>query len=361
MTFKVLILAGDGIGPEVTQHARAVLDIVGPKLGGLEILEGDFGGVAHDRHGDPLPEQTLELALNCDATLLGAVGGPAYDTLPLKKRPEAGLLRLRKEMGVFANLRPVVVYPELIDSSSLRPEIIANLDIVIVRELIGGIYFSKPRGITSAAGEREGFNTMRYSTSEIRRIAKVAFALATARPGKRVCSVDKANVLEVSRLWREVVTEVAEDYPGIELEHMYVDNAAMQLVREPRTFDVILAGNIFGDILSDLAAELVGSIGMLPSASVGERRGLYEPIHGSAPMLAGKDMANPCASILSVALMLESSLDAKEMAAQVRSAVRIVLARGLRTPDLCRAGESGVSCSQMGKAICRQLEQLLGG
>lgn len=358
MPHSILLLPGDGIGPEVSAQARKILELLGPHCGGIDLHEADFGGVACDRHGDPLPEATLEQALASDATLLGAVGGPNYDSLPTEQRPEKGLLRLRAGLKVYANLRPVRIYPELIESSSLRPEFIRKLDLVIVREFIGGLYFATPRGIDGIDEQRVGYNTMSYSVPEIRRITTIALKLAANRR-KVLCSVDKANVLEVSRLWRDVVTEMAAKEPDIEVSHLYVDNAAMQLVRQPEIFDVILTDNIFGDILSDLAAEMVGSIGMLPSAALGDKHGLYEPIHGSAPDIAAQDLANPCAAILSVAMMLESSLDQPQLATKVRDAVGAALAAGHRTQDLCRAGEKPLPCSEMGAAIHSELAGLL--
>jgi 3-isopropylmalate dehydrogenase len=353
---KIAILPGDGIGPEIVAEAVKVLARL--RRDGLAVswTEAPVGGAGVDSHGDPLPAASLQLARDSNAILLGAVGGPKYDTLPRDQRPERGLLRLRKELGLFANLRPAVVYPELAEASSLRPELVAGLDLLIVRELTGDIYFGQPRGVrTTDAGEREGYDTMRYSESEIRRIAHVAFRAAQRR-GRRLCSVDKANVLETSQLWREVVSAVAKDYPDVALSHMYVDNAAMQLVRQPKQFDVIVTGNMFGDILSDEASMLTGSIGMLPSASLDDGgKGLYEPIHGSAPDIAGQGVANPLATILSLAMMLRYSLGEPAWAERVERAVSAVLARGLRTADVAAAGEAAVATSAMGDAVVAAL------
>jgi len=302
---KIAVLAGDGIGPEIIAQAVKVLEVLRRDGLKLELEPAPYGGAGYDAHGDPLPEPTLKLAKQADAVLCGAVGGPQYDALPRAKRPEQGILRIRKELGLFANLRPAFLFEELASASSLKPELVAGLDILILRELTGDIYFGEPRGRrTNASGEREGYDTMLYSEPEIRRIAEVGFRAAMKR-GRKLCSVDKENVLETSRLWREVVTDVAKNYPQVELSHMYVDNAAMQLVRNPRQFDVIVTGNMFGDILSDEASMLTGSIGMLPSASLdANNKGLYEPAHGSAPDLAGKNIANPLATILSAAMLL---------------------------------------------------------
>ena len=351
MAASVLLLPGDGIGPEVVEQARRTLEAVADGLGGLAISEADFGGAAIDKHGDPLPEATLQAARQADAVLLGAVGLPRFDELPPAERPERGLLRLRQQLGVFANLRPARSRPALRASSPLREEVVADLDVLVVRELVGGIYFGQPRGFEGEGDERAGFNTMRYTAGEVRRIAQVAFVAAAGRRGK-VCSVDKANVLEVSSLWRETVAEVGGEHPQVELSHMYVDNAAMQLAAAPAQFDVIVTGNLFGDILSDLAAILAGSIGMLPSASLDAAgRGLYEPVHGSAPDLAGRDRANPCAAILSVAMMLRFSLGAEKAAAAIEAAVDRTLAAGLRTADIAAAGAEACSCRRMGEAV----------
>ncbi|GIX27357.1 MAG: 3-isopropylmalate dehydrogenase [Burkholderiales bacterium] len=353
---KIAILPGDGIGPEITAQAVKVLERLRRDGLPLEWAEAPIGGAGVDAEGNPLPASTLELARTADAILLGAVGAPKYDGLPREKRPEQGLLRIRKALELFANLRPARVYRELAAASALKPERVAGLDLLIVRELTGDIYFGEPKGIrVNAAGEREGFDTMVYREGEIRRIAHVAFQAARRR-GRRVCSVDKANVLETSRLWREVVSEIAREYPDVELSHMYVDNAAMQLVRDPRQFDVILTGNMFGDILSDEASMLTGSIGMLPSASLDARnKGLYEPIHGSAPDIAGRDIANPLASILSLAMLLRYSLGMEAAAVRVERAVAEVLARGVRTADIAEPGVAPVGTAAMGDAVVAAL------
>jgi len=351
MTKKIAVLPGDGIGPEIVAQAVKVLEVLKADGLDIEMEEGAIGGAGYDAAGDPLPEATLKLARNSDAVLLGAVGGPQYDKLDRPLRPERGLLRIRKELNLFANLRPALLYEELADSSSLKPEVVSGLDIMIVRELTGDVYFGEPRGIEVRNGERVGFNTMLYSESEVRRVARVAFDIAMKR-GKRLCSVEKANVLECSELWREVVLEVAKDYPEVELSHMYVDNAAMQLVKWPKQFDVIVTGNIFGDILSDQASMLSGSIGMLPSASLDENnKGMYEPIHGSAPDIAGQDKANPLATILSVAMMLRYTFGDEANAKRIEDAVKAVLAKGIRTVDIMTAGCTEVSCSGMGDAV----------
>jgi 3-isopropylmalate dehydrogenase len=353
---KIAVLPGDGIGSEIVAEAVKVLDVL--KRDGLkaELETAPIGGAGYDSAGDPLPEATLKLARDADAVLLGAVGGPKYDTLPRDKRPEQGLLRIRKALGVFANLRPAIVYPELAEASSLKPELVAGLDVMILRELTGDIYFGQPRGQrTLEDGQREGFDTMKYSESEIRRIGRMGFEIARRR-AKKLCSVDKANVLDTSILWRQVMEEVARDFPDVALSHMYVDNAAMQLVRAPRQFDVMVTGNMFGDILSDEASMLTGSIGMLPSASLDEHgKGLYEPIHGSAPDIAGKGVANPLATILSVAMLLRHSGGDEASAARIEAAVRAVLAQGLRTGDIARPGEPVVGTVQMGDAVVAAL------
>lgn len=354
---RVLLLPGDYIGREVLPEAEKVLVCVAEGLGvELSLDHGLIGGAAVDAEGEPLPEATLAKARAADAVLLGAVGGPAYDALPPAIRPERGLLQIRAALDLFANLRPAILYPQLAEASSLKPERVAGLDILIVRELTGGIYFGEPRGIRELDnGERQGFNTYVYSETEIRRIARVAFDLAAKRAA-RVCSVDKANVLEVSMLWREVVTELAAEYPDVALEHMYVDNAAMQLVRAPKQFDVLVTGNMFGDILSDAAAMLTGSIGMLPSASLNARgQGVYEPCHGSAPDIAGQGKANPLAAILSVAMLLRYSLDCAAGAAAIEAAVGRVLDAGLRTADIARPGARTVSTRAMGDAVVEAL------
>ncbi len=357
MSKKVLILPGDGIGPEITEQAVKVLKRLNDEGAiDIEMEEALVGGAAYDAEGSPLPESTMQLAREADAVLLGAVGGPQYDNLPRDKRPEKGLLGLRSGLGLFANLRPAMLYPQLAHASSLKPEVVSGLDILIVRELTGGIYFGQPRGIrTLENGEREGFNTYVYSESEIKRIAHVAFQAAQKR-NKKVTSIDKSNVLEVTELWKEVVTEVAKDYPDVTLEHMLVDNAAMQLVRWPKQFDVMLTGNMFGDILSDEASMLTGSIGMLPSASLNEEnKGMYEPSHGSAPDIAGQDIANPLATILSAAMMLRYSLGAEDQAVRIEQAVSKVLDQGLRTADIWTEGTQKVSCSAMGDAVVAAL------
>ena len=353
---KIAVLPGDGIGTEIVAQAVKVLRALAGDGLALEMEEAPVGGAAYDAAGDPLPAATLKLARDADAILFGAVGGWKYDNLPRAKRPEQALLGLRKELGLFANLRPAKVFPELVASSTLRPEVVSGMDILILRELTGDIYFGQPRGLrTLANGEREGFDTMRYSESEIRRIAHAGFRAALKR-SKKLCSVDKCNVLETSQLWREVVIETAKEYPGVELSHMYVDNAAMQLLRDPKQFDVIVTGNMFGDILSDEASMLTGSIGMLPSASLdANNKGMYEPIHGSAPDIAGKNLANPLATILSVAMMLRYSFNQDQAANRVEDAVTKVLARGLRTADIHSPGMEKVGTVQMGDAVVAAL------
>ena len=354
---KVLLLPGDGIGQEVTASAGRILEKI-VQLEGVEIelLEGLIGGAAIDSAGDPLPKETLELAKECDAVLLGGVGGPKWDDLPTDKKPEKGLLRIRQELDLFANLRPALLFPPLSSASSLKPELVENLDILILRELTGGIYFGEPRGVELRENERVGFNTLVYSEGEIERIARVGFELAEKRSGK-VCSVDKANVLEVSQLWREVVNDIAVAYPGVELSHMYVDNAAMQLVRQPKQFDVIVTGNMFGDILSDVAAMLTGSLGMLPSASLASNgSGLYEPVHGTAPDIAGQDLANPLATILSVAMMCKYSLDLPKAANSIETAVSAVLEAGYRTSDIFSdSAQTQVGCVEMSELVLERL------
>lgn len=354
---KVLVLPGDGIGPEIVAEAVKVIETL--KSGhGLDVTlsQGLVGGAALDSVGDPLPAETISLARGCDAILLGAVGGSKWESLDASMRPEKGLLRLRFDLGLFANLRPAILYPELEAASSLKPDVVAGLDILIVRELTGGIYFGEPRGVeVSENGERVGLNTLIYRESEIERIAHTAFSIALTRK-RRVCSVDKANVLESLQLWREVVDGISHDYPNVQLTHMYVDNAAMQLVRQPKQFDVIVTTNLFGDILSDLASMLSGSIGMLPSASIDEKsKGLYEPIHGSAPEIAGQNTANPLATILSVAMMLRYTLSEPQLAGRVEQAVRSVLGRGMRTPDIYSPGTRKVSTREMGDAVVAAL------
>jgi 3-isopropylmalate dehydrogenase len=349
---KIAVLPGDGIGPEVVAQAVRVLKEL--KLD-LQFETAPVGGAAYEAAGDPLPAATLKTAREADAVLFGAVGDARYDKLERAKRPEQAILGLRKALGLFANLRPARVHPELADASALKPEVVSGLDILIVRELTGDIYFGKPRGIRQVDGKREGFDTMHYSEPEIVRIARVAFEAARKR-NRRVCSVDKANVLETSQLWREVVTAEARSFPDVELTHMYVDNAAMQLVRNPKHFDVIVTGNLFGDILSDEASMLTGSIGMLPSASLDEKsRGLYEPIHGTAPDIAGKGMANPLATILSAAMMLRYSLGMAPAAERIEHAVTKVLKSGLRTPDIHTAGTRRVGTQEIGDAVVAAL------
>jgi 3-isopropylmalate dehydrogenase len=353
---RIAILPGDGIGPEIMAQAVKVLRRVLRRLAlPVEMQEAPVGGAGYAAAGDPLPAKTLALAKEADAVLFGAVGDPRYDTLERAKRPEQAILGLRKELGLFANLRPARVHPDLAAASALKSEVVAGLDILIVRELTGDIYFGEPKGIRQASGEREGYDTMRYRESEIRRIARVAFDAARKR-GKRLCSVDKANVLETSQLWREVVSAEAAKYPDVELTHMYVDNCAMQLVRNPKQFDVIVTGNLFGDILSDEASMLTGSIGMLPSASLDARgKGLYEPIHGSAPDIAGRGIANPLATILSAAMMLRYSLKQAQAAERIEAAVSRVLREGLRTADIDTVGAHKVGTEQMGDAVVANL------
>jgi 3-isopropylmalate dehydrogenase len=353
---KIAILAGDGIGKEIVAQAVKVLKALAAD--GLQVAfeEAPFGGAGFDAHGDPLPEPTLKLAQAADAVLCGAVGGPKYDALPRAQRPEQGILRIRKALGLFANLRPALLYPELVGASTLKPEVVSGLDIMIVRELTGDIYFGEPRGRgEKAAGVREGFDTMLYSEPEIRRIAEVGFQTAMKR-GRKLTSVDKENVLETSRFWRETVTEVGRNYPQVALSHMYVDNAAMQLVRAPKQFDVIVTGNMFGDILSDAASMLTGSIGMLPSAALdANRKGLFEPVHGSAPDIAGKNIANPLATILSVAMMLRYTFDQEQWAQRVEKAVKKVLSQGYRTADIFEPGTRKTGTAQMGDAVVAAL------
>lgn len=353
---KIAVLPGDGIGPEIVAQAAKVLDALRSDGLPVEIEYAHIGGAGYDAAGDPFPEETRVLVEASDAVLLGAVGGYQYDDLPRPMRPEQGLLRIRKCLNLFANLRPAMVYPELVNASSLKPDLVSGLDIMILRELTGDIYFGQPRGIrTLENGERQGFDTMHYSESEIRRVAHVGFKSAMKRSFK-LCSVDKANVLDTSMLWREIVTDVAQEYPEVVLLHMYVDNAAMQLVRAPKQFDVILTGNIFGDILSDEASMLTGSIGMLPSASLDENnKGLYEPCHGSAPDIAGQDIANPLATILSVAMMMRYTFAREDVAQRIEDAVRRVLQQGMRTGDIFEAGMQKVGCAAMGDAVVKAL------
>ena len=350
---KIAVLPGDGIGPEIIAQAMRALDVLKKEGLNMEFTEAPFGGAGYDAYGHPYPEFTQKVCRDADAVLLGAVGGPQYDKLDRPLRPETGgLLAARKDLGLFANLRPAVLYPELANASTLKPEVVAGLDIMIVRELTGDIYFGQPRGMrVNEDGEREGFNTMVYKESEVRRIAHVAFGIAMKR-AKKLCSVDKANVLETTEFWKEIVIDVAKEYPEVELSHMYVDNAAMQLIRNPKQFDVIVTGNIFGDILSDEASMLTGSIGMLASASLNEtKKGLYEPSHGSAPDIAGKNLANPIATVLSTAMMLRYTFDNEAAATRIENAVKKVLAAGYRTGDIYEAGTKKVSCSEMGDQL----------
>jgi 3-isopropylmalate dehydrogenase len=356
MTKKILVLPGDGIGPEIVAEAVKVLNRLIAQGLDVELEEGLVGGSAYDAKAHPLPEDTLAQARAADAILLGAVGGPQYESLDRPLRPEQGLLGLRAELKLFSNLRPAILYPQLAEASTLKPDVVSGLDIMIVRELTGGIYFGQPRGVrTLDNGEREGFNTLVYRESEIERIGRSAFEIARKR-SRRVCSVDKANVLEVTELWRQVMQRVGEDYPDVELSHMYVDNAAMQLVRAPKQFDVMVTTNMFGDILSDAAAMLTGSIGMLPSASLdASAKGMYEPIHGSAPDIAGQGTANPLATILSVAMMLRYSFAEARLADRIEAAVGTVLDQGLRTPDIASEGQSVVGTAEMGDAVVAAL------
>lgn len=360
MSKNIVVLPGDGIGTEIVEQAVRVLELVNEQHGlGIATQTFAFGGASYDQSGEPLTDETLAACRAADAILLGSIGGPQYDTAPRDKRPERGLLRLRSELGLFSNLRPAMLFPELADASSLKPELVAGLDLMILRELTGGIYFGDPRGIENRDGQKVGFNTMVYSEDEIRRIAVSGFDIAMQRD-KRLCSVDKANVLEVSELWREVVTEVSKEYPDVELSHMYVDNAAMQLVRAPKQFDVIVTSNLFGDILSDAAAMLTGSIGMLPSASLDlGGKGMYEPVHGSAPDIAGTGKANPLATILSVSMMLRYTLKEQAPANQIERAVATVIRDGIRCADIAGIDNTGnetvVSTMQMGDAVVAAL------
>jgi len=359
MTHKIAVLAGDGIGPEIVAEGLKLIECLQADFGfDAEIETAAIGGAGYDQFGDPLPGQTLALCRQVDAILFGAIGGPQYDGLERELRPEKGLLRLRSSLSLFSNLRPAMLYPQLADASSLKNELVAGLDMMIVRELTGGIYFGQPRGIRELEnGEREGFNTLVYAEHEIERIARSAFDIAMLR-NRKLCSVDKANVLEASELWREVVISVAPEYPEVELSHMYVDNASMQLVRAPKQFDVIVTSNMFGDILSDTAAMLTGSIGMLPSASLDATgKGMYEPIHGSAPDIVGKGLANPLATILSLAMMLRYSLRRPDLAGMIDTAVGNVLNQGFRTADIAD-GTRSVSTSEMGDAVVAALREL---
>jgi len=365
---NLLILAGDGIGPEVMRQVRRVIDWFAKKRAvAFDVSEGLVGGCSLDKHGVPLTDATMDQAMNADAVLLGAVGGPKWDSLPFEKKPERGLLRLRKDMELFANLRPALVFDALVDASTLKPDLVRGLDLMIVRELTGGVYFGSPRGIeTLPDGTRRGINTQVYTTPEIHRVARVAFELARKR-GRKLCSVEKANVMESGVLWREEVTKLhVAEYKDVELSHMYADNCAMQLVRYPKQFDVIVTDNLFGDLLSDCAAMLTGSLGMLPSASLGapdatgRRKALYEPVHGSAPDIAGKDLANPLATLLSLAMMLRYSFDLGADAELIEKAVQTVLKAGIRTGDIATPGSSKVSTTAMGDAVLRELDRLAG-
>ncbi len=349
---KILILPGDGIGKEIVAQALKVINLLNANHGmSMNLVEGVIGGSAYDETGSPLPKETIVTAKECDSILLGAVGGPQWESLERELRPERGLLGIRAELDLFSNIRPAILYPQLANASTLKNEVVSGLDLMIVRELVGGIYFGQPRGIKTKDGERFGVNSATYSESEIARIGHSAFQIAQKR-NKRLCSIDKANVLEVCELWREVMEEVSQNYPDVELSHMYVDNAAMQLVREPKQFDVMVTSNLFGDILSDCAAMLTGSIGMLPSASLNKNNyGMYEPIHGSAPDIAGKDIANPLATILSVSMMLRYSLNQAPLADKINSAVNVVLDQGYRTKDIAAVGDKIVGTEEMGDLI----------
>ncbi len=357
--YRIAVLPGDGIGPEIMREARKVLDVVSARSGVRFVMEeGLVGGAAYDRFGTPLPEDVLKMAVASDAVLLGAVGGPKWEPLDYSLRPERGLLGLRSGLGLYANLRPVIVFEDLIDASPLKPEVIRGIDIIIIRELLGDAYFGKPRGVHVENGQRVGINTMVYTEAEIRRIAKVGFDLARARR-KKLLSVDKANVLEMTELWRDVVTEMGRDYPDVQLQHMYVDNCAMQLIRNPGQFDVIVTTNMFGDILSDEASMLTGSLGMLPSASLGAKTAMYEPSHGSAPDIAGRNIANPLATILSVAMMLRHSFGMEGEAAAVENAVRAVLKDGFRTEDIREEGAKIVGTTKMGDLVAEKMGSLM--
>jgi len=354
---KILILPGDGIGKEIVAQALKVINLLNANHGmGMNLVEGVIGGSAYDETGSPLPKETIVAAKECDSILLGAVGGPQWESLERELRPEQGLLGIRAELDLFSNIRPAILYPQLANASTLKNEVVSGLDLMIVRELVGGIYFGQPRGIKTKDGERFGVNSATYSESEIARIGHSAFQIAQKR-NKRVCSIDKANVLEVCELWREVMEEVSKNYPDVELSHMYVDNAAMQLVREPKQFDVMVTSNLFGDILSDCAAMLTGSIGMLPSASLNKNNyGMYEPIHGSAPDIAGKDIANPLATIISVSMMLRYSLNQAPLADKINAAVNVVLDQGYRTKDIAAVGDKIVGTEEMGDLIVDAIE-----
>lgn len=366
-TKKILLIEGDGIGPEVVAQAKKIIDFLSSNSDiTFETHNALLGGIAYDKTGTPFPQETVELAKKSDAILLGAVGGTKWESLEYQHRPERGLLGIRKELELFANLRPAKVFEALADSSTLKHEVVSGLDMMIVRELTGDLYFGEPRGVkTLADGTRQGVNTMTYNSKEVERIARVSFDLARAR-NKKLCSVDKANVLECTEMWREVVTEIgAKEYPDIQLSHMYVDNASMQLVRNPKQFDVMVTGNMFGDILSDTASMLTGSLGMLPSASLGAKKedgsqaALYEPVHGSAPDIAGKNIANPIATILSLAMMLKYSFGYDQFSDTIENAVENVLKKGLRTADIAKPTENKISCTQMGDAIVKEMKQIL--
>ena len=359
-TKKILVTPGDGIGPEVSKQAIQVLKNIAPRYGlQLELTEKPVGGAAYDLTGTPIPDETLDAAKNSDAVLLGAVGGPKWESLDFSVRPERGLLKLRSELELYANLRPAVIYGDLVNASTLKPEVVDGADLMVVRELTGGIYFGQPRGVEVRNGERVGFNTLVYSESEISRIAKVGFEIAMKR-GKKLTSVDKANVLESTELWREVVTEVGQDFPEVELSHMYADNAAMQIIRNPKQFDTMVTMNMFGDILSDAAAMMTGSLGMLPSASIGgskqEMHGMYEPVHGSAPDISGQDKANPLAMILSVGMMLRYSFDLGEADEIIKQAV-VETIDTYRTGDIMAEGKTLIGCIEMGEKVLEALEQ----
>jgi 3-isopropylmalate dehydrogenase len=355
MAYRIVVLPGDGIGQEIVPQAKRVLELMAKRYQmDVTMQEALIGGSAYDATGTPLPSDTLDLCKDADAVLLGAVGGPQWEGLDYSVRPERGLLGIRKELDLFANLRPAKAFPQLVHASSLKPEVISGIDIMVVRELTGDIYFGEPRGVTGEGDARRGVNTMVYTAPEIERIARRAFDVARLR-GKKLCSIDKANVLETTELWRNVVIEVHQDYPDVELTHMYVDNAAMQLVRWPKQFDVMVTGNIFGDILSDEASMLTGSIGMLPSASLGESHAMYEPIHGSAPDIAGKDIANPIATIASVGMMFKYSFDCPDAEADINAAISKVLDDGGRTADIAAEGETAIGCKEMGDRIMAAL------
>ena len=358
MPHRIAVLRGDGIGPEIVDSALRVLQKVSEIFNlSFEFIEGDIGGTAIDKYGTPLPEETLDICKNSDAVLLGAVGGPKWDNLPTDKRPEKGLLKIRKELDLYANLRPARVFNSLVKASPLKEEIVRGTDMLVIRELTSGIYYGEPRGIFDEGGMRVGINTMRYTEEEIRRIVRKSFEIARKRR-KKLTSVDKSNVLEVSKLWRDIVEEESRNYPDVEVEHLYVDNCAMQIVKRPNTFDVIVTGNIFGDILSDEAGVVVGSLGMLPSASIGDRHALYEPVHGSAPDIAGKGIANPIATILSVSMMLKYSFNQREASETIDKAVESILDEGYRTPDIYEEGCIKVGTEEMTNKILKKIEEL---